>query len=114
MVRKLPNGVYFEIANCKKEVDILHHDRLSPVVDNGFKNEIIPDPIDGSDIVSAESDYMFSSDSDSEYSVSTTDESVHDDDQSHEETPKREQLRRERNFRYLPDTIPWGSLRISM
>ena len=91
---------------------MVHHDRLSPVVDNGFKNEIPTDPIDDSDIVSAESDYLFSSDSDSEYSVSTTDESVRDDDQDHEDTPEREQPRRERRFRYLPDTIPWGSLRI--
>ena len=112
VVRKLPNGVNFEIANSKKEVKIVHHDRLSPVVDNGFKKEIPTDPIDGSDIVSAESDNLFSSDSDSEYSVSTTDESVRDDDQNHEETPEREQPRRERRFRYLPDTIPWGSLRI--
>jgi len=97
---------------AKQKVKSVHHDRLSPVVDNGFKNEIVPDPIDGSDIVSAESDYLSSSDSESEYSVSTTDESIHDDDQNHGETPEREQPRRERRFRYLPDTIPWGSLRI--
>ena len=100
----------FQIA--KQKVKSVHHDRLSPVVDNGFKNEIVPDPIDGSDIVSAESDYLSSSDSESEYSVSTTDESVHDDDQNHGETPEREQPRRERRFCYLPDMIPWGSLRI--
>jgi len=85
---------------AKQEVKSVHHDRLSPVVDNGFKNEIVPDPIDGSDIVSAESDYMSSSDSDSKYSVSTTDESVHENDQTHEETPEREQIRQERRFCY--------------
>ena len=73
-----------EIANSKKEVKIVHHDRLSPVVDNRFKNEIVTDPNDDSVIVSAESNYLFSSDSDSEYSVATSDESVHNNDQNHE------------------------------
>ena len=67
---------------------------ITPFVDNGFKNEIAPYPIDYSDIASAESDYSFSSDSESVHSVSTTDESVQNDDQNLEETPERGQLRR--------------------
>ena len=52
------------------------------------------------DTVSAESDYESSSDSDSgEYSISTNDEVVQDDDQDHQGTPKRVQTRQDSRFR---------------
>ena len=112
VVRKLPNGVNFEIENSKKEVKIVHHDRLSPVVDNGIKNERVPRSRTGSNIVSTESDYESPSDSDSEYSISTNDEVVQDHDQGHQGTPERVQTRRNSRFPHIPDTIPWGSLHI--
>ena len=88
-VRKLPNGVNFEVENSKREVKIVHHDRLSPDVDNGFKNERVPNSHTASDIVSAESDYEASSDLDSEYSVSTNDGVAQYDDQGHQGTSER-------------------------
>ena len=41
IISKLPNGVNFQIENSRKERKIVHHDRLSPVEDNGFRNEPI-------------------------------------------------------------------------
>ncbi len=71
--RKLPNGVGFEIENDRKEIKVVHNDRLSPVVDNGYKNDIEPDLNKDSDVNSAESDSVSSSDSDSNYLASESD-----------------------------------------
>ena len=102
-ISKLPNGVNFQIENSRKERKIVHHDRLLPVVDNGFRN----DPIQNlaSDAESNSSENYLSEDSDYSYSDSDsgTDDEVENGDLN------RERPRRQRQPRYLPDTIPWGA-----
>ncbi len=99
IISKLPNGVNFQIENSRKERKIVHHDRLLPVIDNGFRNDRIPNATSSESELSEDSaDY---SDSDS-----GADGEVENDDLN------RERPRRQRQQRFLPDTIPWGALRI--
>ena len=106
IITKLPNGVNFQIENSRKERKIVHHDRLLPVVDNGFRNEPIPNAT--SDAESNSSDSELSEDSD--YSYSDSDSSANDEVENG--GLNRERPRRQRQQRYLPGTIPWGALRV--
>ena len=106
IISKLPNGVNFQIENSRKERKIVHHDRLLPVVDNGFRNEPIPNPTSDAESNSSESDVS----EDSDYSYSDSDSGA--DDHVENGDLIRERPRRQRQQRYLPDTIPWGALRV--
>ena len=80
--------------------------RILPVVDNGFRNEPIPDPTSDAESNSSESDVS----EDSDYSYSDSDSGA--DDHVENGDLNRERPRRQRQQRYLPDTIPRGALRV--
>ena len=81
------------------------HDRLSPVVDNGFRNEPI-NPTSDAESNSSKGDIS----EDSDYSYSDSDSGSDDDVENGD--LNRDRPRRQRQQRYLPDTIPWGALRV--
>ena len=78
IIKKLPNGVNFQIENHRNEAKIVHHGRLSPVVSNELPSaDIVPvarhserdeDTLPCSNDFS--SNNSLSSDSDSSYSAS--------------------------------------------
>ena len=105
IISKLTNDVNFQIENSRKERKIVHHNRLSPVVDNGFRNEPI-NPTSDAESNSSKGDIS----EDSDYSYSDSDSGSDDDVENGD--LDRERPRRQRQQRYLPDTIPWGALRV--
>lgn len=106
IISKLPNGVNFQIENSRKEQKIVHHDRLLPVVDNGFANKPIPNVSSDKDPESSDEEVS----EDSDYSYSDSESSADGEVENQELT--RERPIRQRRQRQFPDTIPWDSIRI--
>ena len=115
VIQKLPNGVNFEIENSNGDKKVVHHDRLVSVVENGFRNQpTIQVPVSPNE-ESKDSDKDFS-DSDSDASVYELQEAKLENQaelgDQEGEFHREVWPRRQRQARYLPDSIPWGSLRI--
>ena len=123
VIRKLPNGVNFEIANNKtQERKIVHHDRLTPckydlcadhqinVYDSQRTlTELAPTRLSlnaGADDENSEE--SFSSESDIDYNT----ESESDASDTEIVAPRRQYPQRERRARYFPNNIPWDAIRI--
>ena len=92
VIQKLPNGVNFKIENSHGEQKVVHHDRLIPVVENGFKNEPTVQVLPNEE--SDDSDIDFS-DSDSDASIFELGEAEpgHQNEEVHHEVRPRRQIR---------------------
>ena len=115
VIQKLPNGVNFEIENSNGEKKVVHHDRIVPVVEKGFRNQPTVQEQVSPNEESEDSDEDFP-DSDSGASVYETQEVEFENPAELEnqegEVHRELRPRRQRQARYLPDSIPWGSLKI--
>ena len=115
VLRKLPNGVNFEIQSKKlKQTKIVHHNRLSPVrgesrskVSNSPK---VKHP--NTNILRSESFLAASTDSDtSDDSVSVDGNTEEESDQDENGAPNVHRYpRRERVARHVEGTIPWSAI----
>ena len=118
VVRKLPNGVNFEIRNvATKEVKIVHHDRLTPVRENDIHTPIQPRRRNVTLQLPADDDSESETDSDdgtfqgdasqSDYEPTSGDESSADSEVNEEERryPARERVQRE-----IPGAVPWSAV----
>ena len=108
VVRKMPNGVTFQITNSKSGVTkIVHHDKLKPVREDRFD---APDS-EGSITVSGdESDEGSSSASSSAHSdYFPSEDSDSDDSQVQPDEDRRYPLR-DRVRRVIPGAIPWDAV----
>ena len=131
VLRKLPNGVNFEISNDKThEKKIVHHDRLSQVkanvdmdtqhselhrrhceTDNSKDKPTIGDL--GDQPSSETSDEDESDDSSSIVSGSAYDSEPETDNLEPDPfVPLRQYPQRDRRLRQFPDNIPWDAIRI--
>ena len=130
VIRKLPNGVNFEILNDKtRDRKIVHHDRLSPCKITPFVEPSIGYPnqqttstgsAKGKNVVndtiypSANSE----SSKDSEESASSESEIEYDNDSDTDifdndhEIPDRRYPQRQRRARQLPENIPWNAIKL--
>ena len=131
VLRKLPNGVNFEILKDKtQEQKIVHHDRLSPCKIIPFVEPSIGYPnrpttttgsAKGKNVVN---DTVYSSvnseesSKDSEESASSESEIEYDNDSDTEvsdndhEIPDRRYPQRQRRARQLPENIPWNAIKL--
>ena len=116
VIKKLPNGVNFEIVNDQtKDKKIVHHDRLSPIregtEEDGEARHITinrrtsikgrkPDNSDASDSTDSESS---DSDDSNDYSPDTDD----DNQVQHRQYPLRNRIARQ-----IPNNIPWSAIQI--
>ncbi len=123
ILRKLPNGVNFEIINDNtQETKVVHHDRLT-VFKQGEGNVLLPpkqkqvsNPVkkntDNSD--STDTEYLSSEESyESDSSVYESDENS--DPDTGDEAPvenQRRYPRRERRARQFEDRVPWTSIHL--
>ena len=113
IVRKLPNGVNFEITNASNDPKTVHHDRLSPATEGDtFTRSVCPlpqysredDDSSGSDNeISASEDAFVNSDSDTSSTPSDQYEAEEDDHQ-------RWYPRRIRQPQLRPGTLPWEAI----
>lgn len=123
VIRKLPNGVNFEILNHKtQEKKIVHHDRLTPCK-SGIRTgchadgldrkqtpmEIVP-PSPSSNAGSEDENREDITSSESDIDSSTESESGASDTEM--VAPRRQYPQRERRARNFPDNIPWNAIRI--
>ena len=131
VIRKLPNGVNFEILNDKtREQKIVHHDRLNPCriipfvePSIGYPNQpttttvsakgknVVNDtvyPSANSEESSKDSEESASSESEIEYD-NDSDTDVSDNDH---EIPDRRYPQRQRRARQLPENIPWNAIKL--
>ena len=116
VIKKLPNGVNFEIGNDQtKDKKIVHHDRLSPIregtEEEGEARHITinrrtsikgrkPDNSDASDSTDSESG---DSDDSNDYSPDTDDDN---------QVQQRQYPLRNRIARQIPNNIPWSAIQI--
>ena len=115
VIQKLPNGVNFEIENANGEKKVVHHDRIVPMLENGFRNKPSVQVQVSPNSEGEDSDIDFS-DSDSDASVYEPQEAEFENqaelEDQENEVHREVRPRRQRQARYLPDSIPWGSLKI--
>ena len=118
VLRKLPNGVNFEIKNvATREVKIVHHDRLTPVREHDIHQPIQPSREENTLYHPAVAESESDTDSDdgtfrrdashSDYEPSSADESSADSEANEEE---RRYPRRERTQRGIPGAVPWSAV----
>ena len=110
IVRKMPNGVNFEIKNEKtSDIKIVHHDRLSPVKKSKnvviSNNEHAKTTLNDLHIDSDLSSTGSSSASHSDYSIGTDSDSESEIQDNIQRYPDRQRTQRE-----IPGAIPWASL----
>lgn len=115
VLKKLPNGVNFQIKNTRNETKVVHHDRLSPVTTNEFPLEEIGRPShhsNSNDESSSCSDQFSSDDSASSDSDSSYSDSAEDSDVEVNPNPDRNRTypTRIRRARQIPGGIPWTAL----
>ena len=124
VVRKLPNGVNFEIVNDHtKNKKVVHHDRLSPIREGTVEedearhitinqkttiNERTSDNSDASDSTDSESSESSDSDDSNDYSPDTDD----DNQDRGREVQHRQYPLRNRRARQIPNNIPWSAIHI--
>jgi len=113
IVRKLPNGVNFEIKNANNETKTVHHDRLSPATEGDSPpKRVRPLPqyssedeeSSGSDNELPASEGAFTN-LDSDTSSTPSDQHEAEDDNQDRRYP-----RRIRQPRLLPGTLPWEAI----
>ena len=111
VVRKLPNGVNFEITNdASKEKKIVHHDRLSPakirVLDSDATSDLVPVP-QRTNFPRGNADYSSESESD----ISDIDADVEFDGNEPAVEPRR-YPRRPRAQRHIPGAVSWDEVNL--
>jgi len=111
VLRKLPNGVNFEIANAHKEKKIVHHNRLLPVIENEF-TEFTPTKCPPHDDTEENfSHNTIESSSESDYFPSDSGNSDEEEaDNNENDIVIRNYPRRQRRAQYIPGAIPWETV----
>ena len=118
VVRKLPNGVNFEIKNvATREVKIVHHDRLTPVREHdthqptqlcrGEVPTLHPSATDTESDTESDDGTFRGDASHSDYEPSSADESSADSEVNEEE---RRYPSRNRTQRNIPGAVPWSAV----
>ena len=118
VLRKLPNGVNFEIKHgTTKEVKIVHHDRLTPVRENDTgrptqhhqRNEPThhPTEYDSNSETDSDEDTFRGNATNSDFEPSSSNESSAESEVNDEE---RRYPARVRTQREIPGTVPWSAV----
>ena len=114
VIKRMPNGVNFEMQNDKSyKKKIVHHDKLKTVKENTY---VINTPTKQPESVVVEHSEDDSSDSSSIHTLSNRSDNDYSPSESDSDTSTPE-IERERRYparhrtqRNLPDTIPWASI----
>ena len=118
VLRKLPNGVNFEIKHeTTKEVKIVHHDRLTPVRENDTgrptqhhqRNDHThhPSEYDSNSETDSDDDTFRGNATNSDFEPSSGNESSAESEVNDEE---RRYPARVRTQREIPGTVPWSAV----